>query len=93
MYLVAKVKQAKDIGSIINAEKEIDKNISERLISKSTNNNPIMWRSALTPVTVIAGTFGLNLKRTRLNPSVADAPIPHIVPSSSLGTSQNIVTI
>ena len=38
----------------------------------------------LIPVTVIAGMSGLLLRNTRLNPNVAAAPTPHIVPTKTL---------
>jgi hypothetical protein len=50
-----------------------------------TINSPIIpLPRALIPVTVIAGIFGLCLKRTKLRPSDAAAPIPHIVPIKTL---------
>ena len=85
VYRVAKVKQANDIGSIINPDNEIDNISPWKSKPGDTISKPIKpLPKALIPVTVIAGIFGWYLNRTRLKPKDAAAPIPHIVPINTL---------
>ena len=85
VYLVAKVKHAKDIGRIIKPHNEIAIISPLKRRSGETINNPIMpYPNELIPVTVIAGILGLLLKKTKLKPNVAEAPIPHTVPMKTL---------
>ena len=85
VYRVAKVKQANDIGSIINPDNEIDNISPWKSKPGDTISRPIKpLPKALIPVTVIAGIFGWYLNKTRLKPKDAAAPIPHIVPIKTL---------
>ena len=85
VYRVAKVKQANDIGSIINPDNEIDNISPWKSKLGDTISKPIKpLPKALIPVTVMAGMFGWYLNRTRLKPKDAAAPIPHIVPINTL---------
>ena len=85
VYLVAKVKQANEIGRITSPEKEIETISPSKSKLGATNKNAITpFPKALIPVIVIAGMFGFNLRRTRLKPREAEALIPHIAPTNTL---------
>ena len=76
---------AKEIGRIIKPDKEIAIKSPLKSRSGDTISNPTMpYPIELIPVTVIAGMSGLLLRNTRLNPNVAAAPTPHIVPIKTL---------